>query len=109
MAMMRKASLNSIIPSRTDKEYYETNKEIILEYRKDWRQNNKDYIIEWKKEYYMNNKEYLNNKCKERYENVKEKRKEKITCECGCEVCKDCLNRHMKSKKHIDLMSKCLN
>ena len=75
----------------------------ICEYHKD--KNKKDGLntycklcaINHSKEYYEKNKEKIN-----------EKSKTKITCECGCEICKDCLNRHMKSKKHIDLMSKCL-
>ncbi len=58
------ATLNKIIPTRTDKEYREDNKEIISE-----------------------------------------KKKEKITCECGCLIRKFDLTRHMKNKKHIDLMS----
>jgi len=46
------------------------------------------------KEYRENNKEKLS-----------EKRKEKITCECGCIVAKSSLTRHKKNKKHINLLS----
>ena len=31
--------------------------------------------------------------------------KEKITCECGCEVTKCYLNRHLKSLKHKIIMN----
>ena len=104
-----KATLNSEIPSRTIKEWrkdnkeiisqkdkikYEKNKDIISEKGKEYRKNNKDILIERKKKYYENNKHIIN-----------ERKKEKVICECGCEICKDGLNRHMKSKKHIDLMS----
>jgi hypothetical protein len=33
--------------------------------------------------------------------------KEKMKCECGCEVTKSNLKQHQTSKKHIDLM-KCI-
>jgi len=57
-----KATLNSDIPGRTDKEYkkeyYENNHEKLLEYQKEYRQDN--------------------------HEKIKEQQKQKITCECGC-------------------------
>ncbi len=67
--------VNKTIPSRTQKQYYEDNKEIIKEY---------------KKEYYQNNIEI-----------IKQKQKEKITCECGCEVKRSNLAEHRKTKKHF--------
>jgi len=36
---------------------------------------------------------------------VKEYHKEKIICECGCEILKKHLKRHQESKKHINLMA----
>jgi hypothetical protein len=90
------ATLNIKTPSKTQKEC-----------RKEYRENNKEYFKEYQIEYYKNNKEYF----KEYYENNKEyqkqreKQKEKIICECGCEIIKRNLLRHLKSKKHINLMS----
>ena len=70
------ATLNSCIPNRSVKEYYEKNKEEILEK---------------KKERYKNNKEEYNKK-------YNEKRKEKIECDiCGKIMRKDTLNRHKKN------------
>ncbi len=33
------------------------------------------------------------------------KRNEKVMCECGCEINKSSLFRHIKNKKHIDLIA----
>ena len=89
-----RATLNSAIPGRTQKEYDEIHKEHLEEKRKEWYEENKEILLKYRKEYYMNNKDIIN-----------EIKKIKIKCECGCEVSKQCLNKHIKSKKHIDLMS----
>ena len=68
------ANLNCIIPSRTQREYQN-------EYRENY------------KEYYEDN-----------IEKIKEIRKEIIICECGCEITKNNLIRHRKTKKHIEKM-----
>ena len=97
-------SLNKIIPTRTDKEYYEQNREKLREINKEYRENNKEKISEIKKEYRENNKEKISEKKKEYYEQnkdkINEKRNEKFTCECG--VCYTLRNksRHFKSKLH---------
>ena len=49
------ATLNKVIPSRTDKEYYNDNKEIIAEKQKEYYENNKQILAEKKKEYYYDN------------------------------------------------------
>ena len=116
--------INNKIIGRTRNEYYienidkinekkkiynENNKEIIADKNKEWRENNKKVIIEKKKEYYEKNKEIIAEKGKIKYyenkEVINEKRKEKITCECGCVYRKNDLSKHLKTKKHIDLMS----
>lgn len=70
-----KATLNMIYPQRTNKEYKECKK-----------QYNKEYRIE--------NSEKIN-----------EKKREKVICECGCEIRKGDLKKHQKTKKHIQLLS----
>jgi hypothetical protein len=115
-----KSSLNCRIECRTNKEwivdnknkvlkikkkYRDNNKEKIAEKDKEYRKNNKEKIAEKLKEYRKNNKETLLQKNKEYYEKNKDKIFEKVKCECGCEISKQHLNRHQKSKKHIDLMS----
>ena len=116
------SSLNCVIPTRSDKEYYEKNKERINEYSKEYCLNNKEKIAEKKKKYYQNNKEKViekakeyrennrekrNEKLKEYYENNKkqlnEKRKVKIECEfCKSFVRKSGIARHKKTKKCMD-------
>jgi len=111
-----KANMNMKRASRTQqqyrednkekiKEYYEDNKEKLQEYKKEYnkeyRENNKERI----QEYCENNKEKINQQKKEYYETNKstilEKNKIKIKCECGCEVTKNDLKRHQKTKKNI--------
>jgi len=56
-----KPKLNKIVPTRTPKEYYEDNKQIISERAKEYNENNKDKI----KEYRENNKKKNKEKSKE--------------------------------------------
>jgi len=110
---MLNATLNNNIPTRTDKQYREDNKEKITQYRAD----NKEKMKQYSKIYYKDNKEkYQNNKekMKQYRENNqekikqyrldnKEKLKQKIECKiCKCMIRKNNLNRHIKTKKHID-------
>jgi hypothetical protein len=91
-----KANMNMKRASRTQKQYYEDNKERIQEYKKQYQEDNKDNKQEYDKKYRETNKE-----------NIKEKKNEKIKCECGCDVNKQNLKQHQKTKKHMDLM-KCI-
>ena len=75
-------TLNIKIEGRTKKEYREDHKEEI----KKWFNDNKEYWKEYRKEYNI-----------------------KITCECGCITIKDNLNRHKKSKKHINWVNNQIN
>jgi group I intron endonuclease len=71
-------TLNKKIEGRTKKQYYE---------------HNKDKILENKKEYYEANKDKIH-----------EKRSLKIACECGFIVCKYSITNHKRSVKHQELM-----
>jgi len=111
-------TLNKNIPTRTFKERYENNKEIIYQKAKEYYEVNKEIINQKHKEYYENNKEIINQKVKEFYEKNKEiinqKHKEynkankeiiyqKVICNnCGCESTKHHLKRHQKSKKCLN-------
>ena len=94
--------LNSYLTQDEKKEY---NKNYNLLYSKEYRENNKEKI----KEYRENNKEILSEKKKIYREKNKEiislKGKEKIICECGCEVVKKCISRHKKSNKHFNMLN----
>ena len=87
-------TLNSLIAGRTQKEYQDDNKEIILEKHKIYYKNNKEEMLEKNKKNYENNKEI-----------IKEKRNVKITCECGCITTKRNIARHLKSQKHLNFIN----
>jgi hypothetical protein len=78
--------INKMVVGRTNKEYYEANKETILEYQKEYREANKDKrkayyeankeaILEQQKEYhkewYEANKDHLNELRRQRYAKAK--------------------------------------
>ena len=89
------------------KEYCENNKDIINQYNKEYRENNKERLNQTSKEFYENNKEYLKQKQKEHYKNNKieilENMKKKVKCEfCNCEIQKNNLKRHQKTKKCLN-------
>jgi hypothetical protein len=80
-----KSNLNSEIPTRNKKEWYENNKEKLNEKSKKYREKNKEKIKERKKEWYENNKDRLS---------------EKIKCEiCNSIVIRKQLLRHQRTKK----------
>lgn len=99
-----KPDLNHVIPTRKAKEYYNENRDKIMDNKRKYYENNKDKISDYHKDYYKNNdnikiqnKEYYSiNKNK-----ILEKMKEKCICECGSEIIKCKKSRHEKSKKHM--------
>ena len=99
-----KSKLNTNEPGRTIKQYQQDNKEKIAERKKEYYENNKEKTIEKAKEYHQNNKEKILEQKKEYHQKNKEKiaeyQKEKVKCDkCGCEIRRNCLSRHKKSKK----------
>jgi len=102
------SKLNCRIPSRTDKEYYNDNRQVIIENKKIFYQDNKDKIKEYQKEYRDKNKELINeNNKKYQIKNdnkIKEQAREKVQCECGSIVSKDFLTKHRKRPKHLKLL-----
>ena len=121
-------TLNQVIPTRTVKEWYQDNKEKVLEKAKDYYESNKEKILEQKKEYHESNKEKIaeynkqyNEDNKEKIlekkkiyyqdnkEKILEKQKEKIfknvICDhCGCQIREHNLKKHQKSKKCINFV-----
>jgi len=67
------ATLNMQYPQRTDKEYYESNKEHITKYKKQYAEINKDKILEKGKNYYLANKEEISEYKKQYAKNNKDK------------------------------------
>tara|TARA_R110000822_G_C15038573_1_gene465045 strand:+ start:63 stop:614 length:552 start_codon:yes stop_codon:yes gene_type:complete len=74
-----------------DKQYYEKNKDKILERHIQYNEQRRDE----RKQYYDQHKA-----------EISEKKKQKIICECSCVVAKSVLAKHRRTKKHIDLMEK---
>jgi len=128
------ATLNDNIPNRSLKEYYNDNKEKILEYQKEYDKNNKDKVKEYKKKYneqnkdkikkyYNENKEKLKEKSNQYYDKNKEKKriyyqnnkdnirlKQKINCNiCNSLILRVNINTHQKSKKCNNIRKKLLN
>lgn len=92
------------------KEWREANREKILEYHKEWSEEHKEQQKEYHKEWYEEHKEQQKIKKKEHYETNKEKilekMKEKITCECGCDVSRGNMERHKTNAKHKSMLEK---
>ena len=51
------ATLNKVVPTRTDEEYRVDNREKMKEYRKEYRRRNRDKLITRDRQYYMENKD----------------------------------------------------
>ena len=99
--------INKKIPHRTKEEYYEENKEKILEKKKKYYENNKEEVKDRNKNKYENNKEKILKQKKENYEKNKQEINKKILCECGALVYKRYLTAHKKTMKHLKL-TECL-
>ena len=113
-----KASLNKVIPSRTESEWYKENKSKIAERKNIYRQNNKEKISEQHKLYEKANVEKIK-KRKEIYrqnnrEAIREKsnilynkNNTKIKCDiCNIDIGKYQLNKHCKSQTHKSNLQK---
>ena len=98
-------TLNKSIAGRTQKEWEQDNKNKIREYNQIYQEKNKEHKKEYDKIHYMENKDKKQEYKQLHKEHYKELSSQQITCECGCILTKYKLSRHMKSKKHIDLMN----
>lgn len=74
------------LKKKYQKTYYLKHQDALIEKRNE----NKDAINAKRRETYAKNKETIN-----------ESRKEIIKCECGFNVCKTGLARHLKTNKHL--------
>jgi len=103
-----KANMNMRRCYKTEEQnqnYYQENKNKILEYHQNYYEENKDKIKENTSKYRKANKD-KNLKYQQKYRDKnKDKINEKINCECGCMISKANLLRHQKSPKHIKLMN----
>lgn len=82
------------------KEWRENNKEKKAEQDKKWRENNKEKVVENKRLYHINNRDKILERVREWSENNQDKIKEKVKCDnCGSEVTRRCLKNHKKTIK----------
>ena len=99
-----KATMNTIQSYTTKEQKQKSSKQ----YYKVYKELNKIDLQAKKKKYREENRISLNEKLKDYYKinkhSVLEKCKEKIECECGCEITKTFLKKHQATKKHIDLI-----
>ena len=86
-------TLNKRIEGRTRKEYKVDNNKLLVEQNRTYRENHKEQIKQYKVEYYEANKHIIG-----------ESMKTIIVCECGREVRKCALNRHLNTKVHQQIM-----
>ena len=85
-------TLNMLIAGRTTKHYREEHKEKMSKYQKVYRVENKDNLKQQKVEYRQR-------------DDVIEKRKLKIVCSCGCQIRKEDIRRHERTKKHQEALN----
>ena len=71
------------------------NKEERKEYMKRYREENKEYLTKYNKLYHKHNRIAINRSARI-----------KIQCECGSMISKTVINRHRKTAKHINNISK---
>jgi hypothetical protein len=84
-----------------DKYNYEKNKDIIHAKKKEYYNDNKNKIIEKSKAYHEKNKDIIRDQQKEYYKQNKDKLKEIHNCMCGGKYTHINKIQHLKSKKHL--------
>ena len=72
-----------------------------------YRENNPFKVAEGKKKCYLQNKEHYkeHRQAYRQRDDVIEKRKLKIVCSCGCQVRKEDIRRHERTKKHQEALN----
>lgn len=78
------------------REYSKLYRELNPYKARDYHEMNKEPINARKREYYTNNKDIINAK----------RASVRLTCECGISIRKADITKHVKTKRHIDHMSK---
>ena len=101
--------VNKNIPGRTEKEWREKNKEILLEKRREYIKQNSEKLKKEFKEWANNNKEKIAERQKKYYQDNREKISKiagrKIICKCGRKVTFKHRAQHKKSLIHQELLS----
>ena len=77
----------------------------LKEYLKQWELDHKEERKEQHKKNYEEKKDEINEKRRDTYNENKDKIRVRIICSCGADVCKRDLSKHMKTKRHIDIIN----
>ena len=86
------ATINKNIAGRTMKEYYQDNRDEIIEHNKKYYQDNRDEIAKKNKKYREEN-----------LDEIRERKKEKCKCDvCGCNSTSSHIKRHQRSLKCLN-------
>ena len=95
------ATLNKKMPTRTKKQYYDENKEVLNEKKKQYCEKNKEAIKETKKQYYEKNKKAIKETKKQYYDKNKEvlNEKKKQYCEKNKEAIKETKKQYYNKNK----------
>lgn len=105
--------VNKVIPNRNKKQYHLDNKDKISAKNYEWYMNNKDKKKQYNEKYLIENKDKISQRTKEyriiNKDKIKEYKteyyKNKLNCECGSNIRKDSLNKHLKTKIHINFIT----
>ena len=103
-----KTTLNTkkaYIPDEERENYYNYNKNRLLEQKKYYHIKHRENILEYKKIYNEEHKEDRKIYNEEHKDEILAKRREKITCECGCIITRHGITRHKKSPKHLNSLN----
>jgi hypothetical protein len=102
------ATLNSRCPIKSSKEYYEDNKEHLLEKSKEYYYKNREHKLEYQKQYLEQNREqlqkYSNEWRKANKNQIQAYKLTKYTCECGSIFTKGNKSSHFKTLKHCQFL-----
>ncbi len=103
------ASLNQLVSGRTKKEWRQDNEEKLKQDKHDYYEKNKKSIQIKSKKYREINADAIKAQSREHYNlnrnKILEKLKRKEKCECGSIVAMGTMSRHLKTKKHKELMT----
>eukprot|EP00971_Amphidinium_carterae_P249573 4953613-Amphidinium_carterae.1 len=114
-------TLNKQVAGRSWEQYLLDTKDKWKEYHKKYKSEHTEQIQENRKKWAENNKEktqdYMKKYAQSHLEKVREHKRKwgqknqtyvrtKLTCECGCEVSRANMSRHLQSDKHFEIMKK---
>jgi hypothetical protein len=81
----------------TRRRYADANREKIVEQIKTYREKHYETILEQNRAYKQSNREKI-------LEQSKSYRNKRITCECGCDVVRQDLSKHLRTLKHMQFV-----